>query len=518
MLIGDLLTRAARYYSDKPATIYKDIRLNFKELNESVNRIGNAILNSGITKGDRIGIICHNSHFYQQIFFASVKIGAVITTINWRLAPREMEFIITDAEVKLLFIAKQFWPQIEPIKDKLKEVRHFVLIDGDIPDTIQFEDFLGTATSDDIQLSIPDTATVWQIYTSGTTGRPKGVLLTHHGLLVDAEHNIIGNKLNLDKSIWIQILPMFHIALKFMIIALYVKACVVFIDKFDLKLLCEAIEQEKSTRLIMGPTMWQLLADYQDLPNYDLSSLKYCAYSTAPMPPTLIKRLIQLFPDMIFYSTYGLTEAGSTLTILPADQHILNGPDHLVKRLSSLGRPIDGIDIRIVDDKNDECPPCKIGEIIARGDNIMKGYWKLPEETKETIREGWLYTGDMGYWDEYGYIYIADRKKDMIISGGENIYPNEVENIIREIEGVVDVTVIGVPDDKWGEAVKAIIVKSKGSILNEKDIIGYCATNIASYKKPKSVDFVKEIPRSPVGKVLKRELKEKYWQGYKRKI
>ncbi|MBW2003370.1 MAG: long-chain-fatty-acid--CoA ligase [Deltaproteobacteria bacterium] len=518
MRIGDLIARGAKYYPDKLATVFKDVRLTYKELNDRVNVVGNAILSAGIRKKDRVGIICHNSHFYQELFFGTAKTGAVFTTINWRLAPRELEFIINDAEVKLLFVADRYWAQIEPIKDKLSTIEQYIMIGESVPGTISYEDFIGSSSADEINIEIDQHDTFWQLYTSGTTGRPKGVMLTHSNLYADAAHNIIGNRLNRDDVVWCQIYPMFHIALKFVIIIAYVQGTCIILEKFDLKELCEMIEQEKCNYLVMVPTMWQSFIDYPDLDKHDLSGLKYCGYSSSPMPVGLIKRLMKTFPDITFFQTYGLTESGSSLTILPADQHVMDGPEHIVKRLGSLGRPMTGVDVRVVDEQDRDCPPGKIGEIIGRGDNIMKGYWKLPGETKNTLKDGWLYTGDMGYWDEYGYIYMADRKKDMIISGGENIYPNEVEQIIREINGVIDVAVIGVPDDIWGEAVKAIIIKAHDSELNEEDVIRYCSQNIASYKKPKSVDFVSDFPRGPTRKVLKRKLRENYWKDRQRKV
>jgi long-chain acyl-CoA synthetase len=518
MRIGDLIATGAKYYPDKLATVYKDVRLTYKELNDRVNLIGNAILKSGLGKEDRVGIICHTSHFYQEIFFGTVKTGAVATTINWRLSPRELEFIINDAEVKLLFIADQFWAQIEPIRDELVTVKQYVIIGESVPGTTNYEDFRSSSSKDEIDVDMDPDDTFWHLYTSGTTGRPKGALLTHRNLYADTQHNIIGNRLNRADPVYCMVLPMFHIVLKLIIIAAYTRAAMVFLDQFDLKEMCEAIEKEKVTFLFLGPTMWQTLIDYPDLDRYGLSSIRYAAYSTAPMPVVLLKKLMRKFPDITFFSTYGLTEGGSSLTILPEDQHLLDGPDYMVQRLGSLGRPLIGVDVRVVDEDGRDCPPGKIGEIIGRGDNIMKGYWKLPEETKETLKDGWLYTGDMGYWDEYGYLYMADRKKEMIISGGENIYPNEVEQVIREIEGVEDVAVIGVPDDKWGEAVKALIIKSPGSGLTGEDVIRYCSQQIAGYKKPKSVEFISEFPRSPVGKVQKKVLRERYWEGRERKV
>ncbi|HUV59024.1 MAG TPA: long-chain-fatty-acid--CoA ligase [Desulfatiglandales bacterium] len=518
MKIGDIIKRASKYYPDKLASVFKDVRLTYKELNDRTNRVGNALLNAGVGKDDRIGILCYNSNVYQEIFFGAAKTGAVTTTINWRLSPREINFVINDAEVKVLFVADNFWGKIESVKDELSTVKIFISIGQKVPGTIYYEDLIKSSDIDEINIDLDPHDTVWQLYTSGTTGRPKGVMLTHRNLEADAEHNIIGNQLNRDNAIHIQVYQMFHIAMKRIVYTAYIFGTTVFLEKFDLKELCELIEKEKCTDLGMAPVMWKAFMDYPDLNKYDLRSLKYASYSTSPMPRALIKRLLEKFPNITFFSTYGLTEAGSSLTILPASDYVLDGPDWKLRRLQSLGRPMMGVDVRIVDEKGEDCPPGNPGEIIGRGENIMKGYWKLTEETQKTIKNGWLYTGDVGYWDEYGYIYLADRKKDMIISGGENIYSREVEEVINELEDVVEVAVIGVPDDIWGEAVKAIIVKSYDSELTEADVINYCAQNIASYKKPKSVDFVSELHRNATGKIMKRLLREKYWKGKERKV
>jgi len=517
--LGDLVKYSGRYYPERLGTIYRDVRLTYKELNERVNMVANGLLSEGVKKGDRIGVLCHTSHYFQEIFYGIAKTGAVTTTLNWRLVPRELEFVIDDADVSLLFVAEQYWPNVKEIRETLTKVKKIIIIGAPVPGTINYDQFIKGSSKEEVETDIARDDAVWQLYTSGTTGKPKGVILTHRSILTDLEHNIIGNKLNVDNAVWLNPLPMFHVASKNVFLAGYVHATLVQMDKFDLKEICENIEREKCTHLLtIPPTVWQNIMEYPELYKYNLSSLKYGSYSTAPMPMSLIKRLKEKFPSITFFSTYGLTEAGSSVTILPADQNVTEGPDHIRRRMGSLGRPMYGVDVRIVDDTGNDCPPSIAGEIIARGDNIMKGYWKLPEETANTVKDGWLYTGDMGYWDEYGYIYMQDRKKDLIISGGENIAPKEVEDVIRQIKGVIDVAVIGIPDEKWGEAVKAVVIKSPSAELSENDVINYCSKDLAGYKKPKSVDFVDEFPRSPVGKILKKDIRATYWKDREKKV
>ena len=517
--IGDIVRYSARYYPERLGTIYKDVRLTYRELNDRVNKVANGLLHEDVRKGERIGIICHTSNCFQEIFYGIAKTGAVATTINWRLTPRELEFVIDDSDISILFVAEQYWSNIVAIKEKLTKIRKFIVVGKNAAEATEYDEFIGNSSKKEVSVEIARDDAVWQLYTSGTTGRPKGVVLTHRSILSDLEHNIIGNKLNVDNAVWLNVLPMFHVASKNVFLAGYVHATLVQMDKFDVKEVCEVIEKERCTHLLtIAPTMWQSIMEYPDIDTYDLSSLKYGSYSTAPMPLVLIKKLKEKFPAITFFTTYGLTEAGSSLTILPADQNITEGPEFMRKRMGSLGRPMYGVDVRIVDDSNNDCPPGVVGEIIGRGDNIMKHYWKLPEETESTLKDGWLYTGDMGYWDEFGYIFMKDRKKDLIISGGENIAPKEVEDVIKEIEGINDVAVIGVPDEKWGEAVKAIAVKNAGVELTESDVIDYCAKNLAGYKKPKSVDFVDELPRSPVGKILKKDIRAKYWENERKDV
>jgi acyl-CoA synthetase (AMP-forming)/AMP-acid ligase II len=358
--------------------------------------------------------------------------------------------------------------------------------------------------------------TFLQLYTSGTTGRPKGVMLTHKNMMANAVSTIIEMEMTRDMNV-LGFLPIFHVAIFVLINLVVIGGKVTFIHSFDVPTVLKTMQDEKVTAVGFTPVIFKLLLDHPDIDKYDLSTLRQVIYATAPMPVDLLRRSLEKF-RCDFIQFFGMTEVSPTLTMLIPEDHVLDGPEHKVKWLGSAGRVISNVEVKVVDENGEECPPGVTGEIIGRGDNVMKGYHKMPEETAAVIKDGWYYTGDMGYFDEYGYLFIADRKKDMIISGGENIYPREVEEAILLMEGVFEVAVIGVPDDEWGESVKAIVVKTPGAEITEEQVVEHCKANIASYKKPKSVDFVEMLPRSALGKVLKHELRDPFWEGRDRKV
>jgi acyl-CoA synthetase (AMP-forming)/AMP-acid ligase II len=341
-------------------------------------------------------------------------------------------------------------------------------------------------------------------------------MLTHKNMYSNAVSTILEMELTRDANIF-GLLPIFHIAIFVLINLVFVGAKVTFVHSFDIDNLLSIIEKEKITAVGFTPVIFKMLLDNPSIDKYDLSTLSQIIYATAPMPEDLLRRSMERF-KCDFIQFFGMTETSPTLTMLVPEDHVLEGEDYKVERLKSAGRATIDVEVRIVDEKGKDCPPRVVGEIIGKGNNVMKGYHKMPKETKEAIRDGWYHTGDMGYFDEYGYLYIADRKKDMIISGGENIYPREVEEAILLHDAVFEVAVIGVPDDAWGEAVKAIVVKRPDAEVTEEEIIEHCKKNIASYKKPKSVDFEEALPRSALGKVLKHELRDPYWKGRDRKV
>ncbi|MCI0660685.1 MAG: AMP-binding protein, partial [Acidobacteria bacterium] len=356
-------------------------------------------------------------------------------------------------------------------------------------------------------------------YTSGTTGLPKGVMLSHRNLWMNALHSF-ATRAPEPHSIFLHAAPMFHLATFPALINITLSGGThAIMPKFDIKVLMETIERERVTSTVLVPTMINFLISHPEIGKYDLSRLRRITYGASPMPVELLKRAMKTFPGCEFIQGYGQTESSPLLTALLPEEHITDGPEHITRRLASCGRPVIGVEVEVVNGEGKRIKPGEVGEVIARGPNVMMGYWKRPEETETTLRGGWLHTGDMATIDEAGYIYLVDRKKDMIISGGENVYSTEVENVIYQHPAIREAAVIGVPDEKWGEAVKAILTIRPGASLTECELIEFCAAKLADYKVPKSVEIREgELPKSGTGKILKKELREPYWRGRTRQI
>ncbi|MDY6856589.1 MAG: fatty acid--CoA ligase [Thermodesulfobacteriota bacterium] len=516
MLLGDILKRSAKLYSDKTAVVFKKERLSYKEIDYRVKRLAKGLLSRGVQKGDRVGLLEHPCPRYIELYTAVPKIGAVFVPLNCRLAGKELEYIINDAEIKVLIINREFLEVIGSIRANLKTVIHFLCMDGATRGMDAYEELIAEFPIELPQILIDDDEIAVQMYTSGTTGKPKGVMLTHKNLISMYMSRIIDFKLDRD-DIFLSSIPYFHTGAEYALITLYIGGTLVIHGSFDPGSFLEAIEAERITVTGGVPAMINFLLQHMEKHprNYDFSNLRIFAYGASPMPIALVKKTIETFKCDI-YQSYGLTEASPGVSILKPEDHIVEGEK--AKRLASCGKEIFNVEARVVDKRGIDVKPGEVGEIIVRGDNVMKGYWKLPKETAETIRGGWLYTGDIATVDEEGYMYIVDRKKDMIISGGENIYPREVEEVLYTHPSVLDAAVIGVPEEQWGEAVKAFVVLKEGHMVSEQDIIDFCKENLASYKKPKSVEFRNSLPRNPIGKVLKKELREKYWERYDRRV
>ncbi|MBI3599582.1 MAG: long-chain-fatty-acid--CoA ligase [Nitrospinae bacterium] len=504
MMLQQILSRAAKLYPDKKGVVCEGKSYTYREAQERVFRLANALINIGIEKGDRIAVFMPNCHRYLELFHASIHIGSVIVPINTRLSKGEILNIIEDSFPKVLFIDEDFRGWIKEICPPHRETK-FVICEKDGGDG-DYESLLAESSpyyTQSVEMFDDDIAMI--PYSSGTTGQPKGVMLTQKNLLFAAYHSNFLNNFN-EKDVYLYVSPLFHVSGSVAILPItWFGATHVFIRQFDVHRTLNIIEKEKITIAIVVPAIINLLINYPDIKKFDMTSIRQLGYGGSPISPDTLRKALDMFKCEIVQG-YGLTESTTAITCLSPEDH--SKPDS--KKISSCGKGLVGMEVRVVNENGEDVKPGEIGEIIARGPTIMKGYWNKPEETAKVLKNGWLYTGDMATVDEENYIYIVDRKKDMIISGGENIYSTEVEKILYSHPDILEAAVIGVPDEKWGEAVKAVVVCRNGKTLSEDEVIRFCKERLSGYKCPKSVDFMDSLPKSGSSKILKKVLRERY--------
>ncbi len=517
MLVGDIPVRNAGFYPNKTAILEGKDKFTFSQFNERVNRLGNAILGLGLVKGDRIAVLNHNCYQYIELYFASAKIGIPIVPLNYRFNPNELLYVLSDSGARALFFGKDYLATAEILLKEDLRAEHFICIDESVSGMKSYEEMISGSPATEPLMPIDEEDIAVLGYTGGTTGKPKGVMTTHRNIITSCYNNVIERALN-PNAVFLNVPPLFHAGgANSMFTFSFLGATNATINSSDMSVILKTIEEHKITHLVLVPTMILSLLDHPHIEDYDLRSLKGIFYGTAPIAVGPLKKAMQLL-KCEFSQVYGMTETFVPVSILKAEDHVLDGSPEEDRRMSSAGREVMGVRVKILDDNEQEVAGGQTGEIVVRGENVMKGYWNQPELTKQVLKDGWFYTGDMGKLDEDRYLYIVDRKKDMIISGGENIYAKEVEDVLFAHPAVAQAVVIGVPDNTWGEAVKGLVIKKKGAEVGEEELIGFCKTRLASYKKPKSIEFLEDFPKSTAGKVLKRELREKYWQGRERKI
>ncbi len=511
MLLGALTRKAASSSPGKMALVYNDVRLTYRELNQRINRLAHGIDSLGINRGDRVAILQHNCFQYAEIYFALAKLGAITVPINFRYVHQEIEFILRDSEAETLIVGGSYLNKVQKICDHNPFVKNLICIGPPEDGSLNYEELINNSTPEEVDRELDDDDVVFLMYTAGTTGKPKGVMLTHRNILSSVSAQVICRRLTSEDTFLISA-PLFHSAAACSLIAtIYGQATNVILDHFEPALVMEAIEKEKITITGMVPTMLNQLLNSQDLLNkYDLSSMESITYGAAPMPYDVIKKAMTEF-GWNFMQGYGMTEISPAyVSFLGPEDHTLDGSSRRETILSSVGKPGINAEIRIVGNQDMDVPTGTTGEILIRGQHVMKGYWRNPEETAEALRGGWFHTGDLGYMDEEGYLYLVGRKKDLIISGGENIYPMEVEEALYSHPSVLEAAVIGVSDKKWGETVKAIVALKPGMTATEAGMIDHCRSHLASYKKPTSVEFIDALPRNAAGKIMKIVLKDKY--------
>ena len=506
--LADLLERSERFFPDVEAVVCEDVRRTYRELLERGRRLANGLAGLGVLPQDRVGMLAMNCPEYFDYFTACHLAGFIASTVNFRLAPPEAQFIINDAAQSVLIFEDTYTELVSSIRDHLPSVKVYICIgDKTPPWAVSYETLIASASTQAPAYRPKPEDPAHLIYTSGTTGRPKGVIRSQAGALSMAYSQAMMMEMKVNGRILIM-MPMFHLGAISMFLPQQLHGGTVFLHRnFDPEAILADIEREKVITTHMAPTMVQMLLDHPNIQAYDLSSLETLCYSAASMPVALLKQALDVFGP-IFLNSWGATEGIGTA--LAKQFHKLEGSEQEIGRLASIGQPQQGSDIRIVDDNGNDCPIGQPGEMLLRSGNLMSYYWNNSAATIEALRGGWYHSGDIAYADEQDFLFLVDRKKDMIISGGENIYSQEVEQALMHHPGVADCAVIGVPDEKWGESVKAIVVAAQETVLCAEDLIEHCTTLIARYKRPKSIAFVDTLPRLPSGKVNKVELRQNY--------
>ena len=516
MVLTQVLDRAVRFFPNYTATICGEHRQTFSELRTRVDRLAASLQSMGVAQGDRVGILLLNCHRYVESVLACFEIGAVIVPLNTRLAAEELCFIINDAECKVMIVDESLVSEIESVRPRLETVTAF--IGPSHEGYLNYEEVIQSAKTT-AKRAVPDENDVAALfYTSGTTGIPKGVMLSYRNIWMNALHSMIALEIR-PHEINLHTAPMFHLAdFPTILTSVMAGGAQTFLKKFDPTAFLQIVERERVTAVLLVPTMINYVVNHPEISKFDISSLKRIFYGGSPIPAELAKKSISTIPGCAFIQGYGQSESSPLLSVLTFTDHITDPADPRSKRLTSCGRAVIGVEVEVFDENDQPVKPGEIGEIVARGPNVMLGYWKRPDDTAKTLRNGWLHTGDLGMVDEDNFIYLVDRNKDMIVTGGENVYSTEVENALYTHPAVREAAVIGVPDPKWGEAVKAVVSIKSGHTLESKELIAHCATKLAAYKIPKSVDFIDELPKSGTGKILKKVLRDEYWKGHDRRV
>ncbi|MEQ8558460.1 MAG: long-chain-fatty-acid--CoA ligase [Henriciella sp.] len=512
--LADIPRVQAGRIPEKAAFWFEGETTTFEQLETRANQIANGLVALGVKPGDRVAYLGKNMAVYYEMLFGCAKARAAMTGINNRLAPPEMQFILSDSQAKVLFVSADFYDAAQKIAGECPELKQIIAIDGGRDDWPAFSGWRDSQVEDAPGIVPLDDDDVIQLYTSGTTGLPKGVMLTNANY-----RSVFQEASKLDWSAYdegdvvMNAMPLFHVAgCNIGVLATAQGAKTVVVREIDPKVILDLVEEHKVNHTFWVPAVILMLSQMPGVDERDFSSLKTISYGASPIAEDLLKRAVDLFGAK-FTQLYGLTETVGLGTYLPPEAH-----DPSWGKLRSCGVPYPSSVVRVVDGDDNPLPTGEVGEIVIKGDYVMKGYWHREEATEEALEGGFFHTGDAGYFDEDGFLYIHDRIKDMIVSGGENVYPAEVENAVFGHPDVADVAVIGIPSEKWGEEVKAIVVLKEGAEANPEDIIAWTKEKIAGYKCPKSVDVVEALPRNPSGKILRKDLREPYWDGVERRV
>lgn len=514
MYLTQSLHRAAQQTPEKAATIYGERLRSHRESAERISRLAGALRALGVAEGDRVAIHALNSDHFHEFLYAVWWIGAVANPVNTRWSAREIAHSLKESDTRILFVDDTFAPAVPALRELWDGIETLVHCgDGPVPEGMHGHDGLIAAHEPVEDLRAGGDRLAGLFYTGGTTGFPKGVMLSHDNILSSCLNSqVTAGDAGVDGRT-LHSAPLFHLAG----LATWNNQNVLggshlFLPGFEPLEVLDAVQRHRPTTLLLVPAMIQMLVDHSEAAKYDLSSVAQITYGASPISEALLDRAMRTFPGAAFVQAYGMTELGPVATQLTARDHRERS------RLRSAGRAVAGVDVRVVDPRDQEVPRGTVGEVVARGDNVMLGFWNQPETTAAALRGAWMHTGDLGYMDEDGYLYIVDRLKDMIVTGGENVYSAEVENALAKHPAVGSCAVIGVPDPEWGERVHAVVVLKPGANATAEEIRTHVKTRIAGYKAPGSVEFVEALPLSGTGKILKRELRRPHWEESERSV
>ncbi len=507
MYLGDIIRLNGRKYPTRTAIVTSEITVTFGDLLDRVLRVANSMLDFA-EPGDRIGILAENLPEYVECYYGVPSAGMALTFLNYRLHPKEWAWILNNAEARVLLVQQKYLEAIEPLLAEIPTVKHVIVIgDGEAGSHPRYADVVGAASAKEPEIVVDEDSTAWLLYTSGTTGFPKGAMLTHRNLCVAVIESIIEYEPQPDERN-LMAFPLCHVSGYAVPVNHFRGGCIVLTPMFEPELWMQLVDEHGITGTAMAPTMLNMVLQHPRINEYSLATLRGIGYGAAAMPVEVLRAAIQRFGPIV-YSGFGMTELGGNVLTFPRSAHVraVAGEEHL---LASCGTPMCLADVKVVDEQMNECAPGVVGEIVIRGEQVLKGYFRNEDGTKKAFEGGWFHTGDMARRDDEGFFYIVDRMKDMIITGGENVYSREVEEVLYTHPAVSEAAVIGLPDPVWGENVTAVVVLRPNMEATEAEIIATARDRLAGYKKPKRVIFVNELPKTVSGKIIKRELRDRY--------
>jgi acyl-CoA synthetase (AMP-forming)/AMP-acid ligase II len=512
MLISDIPEIAAHHAPNNVAIHFEGRWWTFTELRDRSWKLSNAMATIA-APGDRIAILSENCPEYAEAYYGVPGASMALTLLNYRLTARELTYIINNCAPSVIIVQPKYLETIRQIRGDLTSVKNVVLIGGTSDDTISYDDLLKRGEAKAPATKPNETDLCWLLYTSGTTGLPKGAMLSHRNLMASILNAMSGGAEALPDEVPLFMFPQFHVAGYVMPMYHLRKWPVVIMGAFDPISFLKSVEQYGVTSAPVAPTMLAMLLENPAMKDYDLSSLRSFGYGASSMPLEVLKSAFRKLPGVGFGTGFGMTELAGNVFAMGKQDHIRAAEENL-EIIRSVGKQLPLSRVRVLQEDNTDAPPGVPGEIVVKGDQVLMGYWGNEKATKESFIDGWFRTGDVGRWDEEGYLYIVDRKKDMILTGGENVYPREVEEVLYEHPAIAEAAVVGTPDPKWGESVVAVLrVKEGEQAPPARDVIAFCKERIASYKKPKFVTWVSELPKNASGKILKRELRDRIASG-----